>query len=385
MTISLGLSAANQARFDALLGQSHHIAVSLGILDLNHKHISNPTPSFLGGQVVIDDTAAVTRSASLTFLDPYHKMALDSSSPSDGAMYIDRMMQIYYTVYSTDRSWWASVPVFTGPITKMDRDWAVVRVECMGKEILALDQLWNPKTYRAGARQVDVVKQILMDVGETRFHTYDSTARMAKNLSMSTEHKPWIIARWLSRSVNLQLFYDGRGIAVQRPFPVAPVWTFTDDAGGTILSKPQIGYDSANMINAVEVKGAVPAGMKTPLTYRAMAPVGSPVYPYALGRNNKPRIMSVKIDDDSIGTVEVAKKVADDRLRLGELESVTAAFDILPVPHLQERDPYQISTSEVSTSTTLSKMTIPLVANEDASIGYLKNLKPSPANIRRRK
>lgn len=384
--ISLGLSAADQLKYHALLGQNHHIAITLSLMDLNHNRISNISDVFLGGQVMIDDDADVSRSASLVFLDPDHKMALDSNSPADAAMYIDRMIGITYTVYSPDRTFWVSIPVFCGPITKMDRDWAVVKIECMGKEILALDPFWAAKTYRKGARRSEVIRALLQDVGETKISIPSSNAnKLTRDLTVSSQHKPWIVARQVARTGNLQLFYDGRGVAVMRPFPTVPTWTFTDNKGGTILTKPQIGYNSSNMINAVQVKGAIPKGMKTPVTYRATAPVGSPVYPYTIGRAGKPRFIPVYIDDDSIDTVAEAKAVATARLNLGAIESVTAAFDILPVPHLEQRDVYRISTAETATTTILTQMTIPLTANEKASIGYLKSLKPSIANIRRRK
>lgn len=383
--IGLGLNSADQARFHALLGQNHHIQVSCSLMDLSHNRIADVTRQFLGGQVIIDDDADVSRSASLTFLDPDHRMALDSGSPADGAFYIDRMIGITYTVYTPDRLWWVSVPVFTGPITKMDRDWAAIKLECMGKEWLALDPFWSPKTYRKGARRVDVVKNLLYDLGERKFTFPTSTSTLAKDLALSSEHKPWTAARSVARSANLQLFYDGRGVAVMRAYPTNPEWTFRDDSGGTVLSKPQIGFDAANLINAVQVKGATPAGKTAPITYRAVAPVGSSVYPYTIGRNGRPRFIPVFIDDDSLDTSAEVIKVANDRLRLGELESVAAAFDTLPVPHLEPRDPYRIATEEVSTATVLTKMTIPLVANENASIGYLKSMKPNTANIRRRK
>lgn len=383
--IGLGLTAAQRNTFHALLASNHHISVSVSLMDLNHNRISSLTNQFLGGQVIIDDDADVSRSASLTFLDPKHQMALDSSSPADGAIFIDRMIGITYTVLSPDRMFYVNVPVFTGPITKLDRDWAVVRVECMGKEILALDPFWTPRTFRKGAYRVDVVKSLLFALGERKFSFTNSKSRLTKNLSVSSTRKPWTTARSVARNANLQLFYDGRGVAVLRPYPTAPVWTFTEDKGGTILSKPEIGYDASNMINAVEVKGATPKGKKSPLSYRAVAPVGSAVYPYAIGRAGKPRFIPVFIDDDSLDTISEVKDVAIRRLNLGALESVTAAFDILPVPHLEPRDPYRISTSEVSATTIVRKMTIPLVANEVASMGYIKALKPNRANIRRRK
>lgn len=383
--INLGISTANLNTLNALLASNHHISVAVSLMDLNHNRISTLTDVFLGGQIIFDDTQDVSRSASLTFLDPEHKMALDSNSPADAAFFIDRMIGVTYTVLSPDRMFYVNIPVFTGPITKMDRDWVTVRIECMGKEILALDPFWSPRTYRRGARRIDVVRALLSGLGETKFSFTNSTSKLTKDLSLSSEHKPWTSARSVARNANLQLFYDGRGVAVLRPYPTAPVWTFTEGVGGTILSKPEIGYDSSNMINAVQVKGAIPKGKKAPLSYRATAPVGSPVYPYTIGRAGKPRVIPVFIDDDSLDTIAEVKKVATDRLNLGAYESVTAAFETLPIPHLELRDPYRISTPEVATTTVLTQMTLPLVASETASIGYLKSLKPNLKNIRKRK
>jgi len=382
--ISLGLSTANQKKFHALLGQNHHIAISLSLITLNHGFVSSLSTMFLGGQVTIDDSQDVSRSASLTFLDPQHKMDLDSNSPADGAYFIDRMIRIVYTVYSVDRSVWYSIPIFCGPITKMDRDWVVVNIECMGKEILALDQIWSPRTYKKGAKRTDVVKSMLQATGETKFSITKSNSKLTKNLALSSDHKPWTVARSIARTGGRQLFYDGRGVAVMRPYPTSTLFTFTEGAGGMILTKPQIGYDASMMINAVQVKGATPKGKKVPISYRATAAPGTPVYPYTIGRGGKPRFIPVYIDDDSIDTKAEAKEVALDRLKLGMYESTTAAFDSLPVPHLEPRDPYKISTAEVSVSAIVQQMTIPLQANETAAFGYLKSRKPNRTNIRRK-
>lgn len=383
--ISLGLKAADQKTFHNLLVASHRIEIMVHLMTLSHAKLADISDMFLDGQVSIDWSTDITRSANLTFLDPKSKMALDSTSPADGAMFIDRMIQIYYIVTSPDQSFQVTVPVFCGPITKMDRDWKIVRIECMGKELLALDPVWNAKTYKKGALKTSVIRDLLTIVGETKFSLKSSTSKLAKNLAVGNDAKPWAVARSIANTMNYQLFYDGRGICVMRAYPTAPLWTFSEGSGGSILSKPQIGYDMSNTINSVIVKGATPKGKTSPITYRATAPKGHPLYPYSLGRGGKPRYISVEINDSGITSVSEARAVATDRLNRGMYEYTTAAFDILPIPHLEPHDPYKISTTEHSISTFIRQMTIPLVCDQSASLGYLRGQKPNATNIRKKR
>jgi hypothetical protein len=230
-----------------------------------------------------------------------------------------------------------------------------------------------------------VIRNVLESVGETKFSFADSTSKLSTTLAISAEDKPWSVARVVANTMNMQLFYDGRGVCVLRPYPTGTLWTFKDGAGGSVLTKPEIGYDLDTFVNAVIVNGAIPSGLTSPITYKAVADASHPLSPVALGRNGVPRYVSNVIDDDTVTSLSEATALAKAELSRGLQEAVTIAFDALPVPHLEPHDPYILQTAEFAIEGWIRQMTIPLNVAQTSSVGYLKNVTANAANIRRRK
>lgn len=385
--ISLGISASSLRSLNSYMTSSHDLRVVVQILDLNHKFISDVTPHFIDGQVNIDRSAEIVRSLTVSFFDPLHRMGLDAYSPSDGALFVDRMLAVYYIISppGSDTEW--VIPVFTGPITKLDRDWTTVSVECQGKEVLSLSPSWVAKTYKKGALKVSVIKDLLQLTGETKFTLpTGTTSRTTTAIAVSNESKPWELAKNLAAGMGYQLFYNGRGVATMRPWPRTPSWTYYDEGtGASVMTKPQVGYDVSKLINAVIVQGVVVKGKKkSPLIYKKYAPKSHPLNPYALGRNGVGRFLFTTIKDDNINSVAEADAVASDTLERGLIEAVTASFDAYPIPHLEEGDVYRLDTGEFATTARLNQMAIPLSAGGKSTIGYLRNVsRPNKRTIRR--
>lgn len=385
--IGLGLSWQALSNFHTLLSTHHSIQITVQILDLNHNRLADVSQQFLTGQITIDATAEITRSASVTFFDPLHRMGLDAESPADGALFVDRMLAIYYSVMSPTRTGLVTVPVFCGPITKMDRDWSVVQVECQGKEMLSQNNAWAPTTYKKGAYKVSVIKELLQrHTGETKFSLPSNVySKLPSNIAMSNDTKPWTLAKQIAAGIGYQLFYDGRGTCVMRPYPQRTSWNFLDTGpGATVLSKPQVGYDLSNLINAVIVKGVVIKGKsKTPLIVKRNAPSSHPLSPWRIGRAGVGRFFYEIIEDDTINSIAEANKVGDARIARGLLQATTTSFDCYTIPHLEEGDVCRLQTPEFSATVIAQKMVIPLSADSKASFGYLRNATPNVKSIRR--
>lgn len=382
--INLGLTPANQLRLNALFGQPHYLQIGVQILDLNHNRLSDVSPQFDSGQINIDNTQAVTRGGDLTFFDPYHQMGLDAYSPSDGALFIDRMLQVYYTVISPTYDFRVSIPVFCGPITKVDRDWAFVKCEVKGKETLALNNSWRAKTYKKGAGKVSVIRDIFLTLmGEKKYSLPDLASRLPNDMAISYETKPWEAAKAIANGLGYQLFYDGRGVAVMRKYNPTSLWTFHDHSGGTVTTKPQVGYDLSNLINGVRITGATINGTtKTPFYFTKVAPATHPLSPWSIGRGGVPRVIFDKIEDDTINSTAEANAVADDRLAIGLLQPITVSFNSMTVPILEEGDVYRLQTPEFNTVGMIQQMSIPLLATDTSSVGYLRRMAPNRNTIR---
>ena len=132
----LGMSADNRRAYELGLVRPHNIRVRVNVLDMDQNLLGSSTGRILSGQVDVDASAPVTRSAGLTILDSDHLLNLDSSATFGGSLYLDRMVSITYGVQSAEWPTWVDVPIFTGPIVDMSRNGDVVTLAAESKESL---------------------------------------------------------------------------------------------------------------------------------------------------------------------------------------------------------------------------------------------------------
>jgi hypothetical protein len=389
--ISIG-SKKELAKLKVLLVTHHRLDVIISLMDLSHKHNSNISSTLLSGQVTMDVTAEVTRSATLELLDPLRRLKLDTQAPTDGSLFMTQMIRVTYVISTPDRGEQYFIPIFTGPLTKVTRTGPVLNVEAQGKEIISFSSMWKGKTFKKNLKKVDVIQRVMklsgealrhMDLRDPRPH-----ARLPENLSTNRAAIFWKIARKLAVGMNMQLFYDGRGVLRLRKTPgkVAYVFRQSNSAGrGALMTEPQITYDSKDMYNAVEIRGGKGKGKKKKLNYRLVANRKHPLSPWNLGRNGEPRYLPLVIEDDSIKTKKKAKQVAKKQLKNALDQAVEVTFDALPIPMIEESDLCGWASSDSSGRFRMKQMTIPLTANGVSSIGYLRQVVPRKVKVRKTK
>jgi len=392
MAIHMGLRASEKKDFEALLASHHWIEVRLVLMDLDHNEVAGGDISrrLLDGQVTFDGEQDVSRSLDLDLLDPTGALHLDSKSPSAGAMFADRMIQVRYSVINPTRTTRYTVPLFTGPITKLDRNGAVIQVECQGKEIFGLTQAWNARTFKKGLKVTNVIETIVRDIiGERYYDIPDLKNKLPRNVSVGDDRLPWVVAKQLAESIGYQLFYNGRGRCQMRKIPHGVAFSFKQGPGGTVKSEPEVGFDIDDVVNAVEVFGKKPVKKKgkpaRPRPHaRVVAARSHPLSPWALGRKGGPRYLPRVIEDDSITSDKEAKERANAALKRGLLESVDVGYDTIVVPHLEEMDVVKLSTEKFSANHRLVKFAVPLNAAGDSSVGYVRNVKLRSGRVRRK-
>lgn len=371
------------ARLAGVLATSHSIRVRVALLNLAGDVITPDLGAVvLDGSVNVDGTADITRSATLTLLDPDHHLAFDSDSPADGALYADRMVRIVYGVRAPGTAW-IDVPIFTGPVTKFSRDGVEVTVEAQGKEALAKGSAWAARTFKKGALKTDVIHDIMADQGERSFDLMHSGQKLPTDRSLVADSVPWDLATEVAKSMGAQLFYDGSGRLVLRDQPGTPVFTFADGTGGTIVSTPKVEFSIDDVRNAVRVTGKAPKGKKgtkepkhpPKIVGKAVAPSDHPLSPARLGRNGQPRYIAEFVDAPAAGTNAQAAKVAKARLAQLLDELVTVTFDALVVPHLDPGDVIAVRTSEFAARQRLSSFSLPLAVDGTMSVGYNRRTK----------
>lgn len=369
-------SARDRRRAEALMVSAHRLHVIVELMDLSHRYLSDLSNVLLSGQVNIDTTADVTRSATLELLDANHRLKLDAEGPEDGSMYITRMVKVTYVISSIDRSESYTIPIFCGPLTKVDRSGPVVSVEAQGKETLSFATAWHLRTYKKGSHKTSVIRMVMKDAGEANSKINIKNKKPTLGNAIGTDRKKtfWKVAKKISHSMNMQLFYDGRGVLKLRRIPGNAIYTFK--APGSLMSYPQVTYDTGDIYNCVEVIGGKPKKAKKKVHFKKVAPARHPLSPSNLGRNGTKRYLPLRIEDDSIKSKKAAKRVAVKQLRAALHETVEVSFDSLPIPHLEELDLCRFNTDITAGKFRLQKMSIPLTADGTSSVGYLRRVSP---------
>ena len=374
--IKIAKKESDLEELDRVLCESHSIRIRVRMLDLDHNYIDDYSDLFVDGMVSVDADAEITRALDLTLFDPFRRVNLDPDSPGRTSVYMTNMFSIVFVVMNAKRTKTWEIPVFCGPVDDVQRDDVWLDIKCLGKESLSLANLWKGKTFKKNQVRTDVIRFILRVLcGETKLSIPDKKAKMPNDKKLNTASKPWTVAKALARTMGLQLFYDGRGVATLRKMPSKPVVRFGPK---WVCSKPKVAYDLRNVQNAVRVIGAKPKKAKHHVQATAVAPKSHPLSPWRIGRGGVPRYLwgDGPIEDDSLRTDAECRKLAKKVLAQGLVEGTEVTWDGLPHPRLQEGDLAYLDTKTVQTAFRARKFTIPLVAGDEASYGYLKRSKP---------
>lgn len=372
--INLGITSA-QTRELILLLQSHHtIGVTIRILDTTHNYIADVSSMLVDGQVTFDAGATDSdRSLDLTLLDPLKSVQLDPQSPSPVSLYVANMISIMYSVRNPATGVQYNIPVFCGPVNKVDRNGIFLNVKCLGKEVLSSDTMWYGRGHAPGNKITDIIRVMLQESGETKMDIPDlanTVGYVYFDRNTDVAKSTWGACKWLASLIGYQLYYDGRGVAVMKPYESFPVMTFNDR---NIKTKPQYGYDLQKLSNCVLVIGGEQGPGQPRIEYRLVAPDTHPLSPRNVGRNGQPRYINpIVIDDSNITSIYQAQQVAQNELNDALLMTINAAFDTLPIPILEPNDVVTINYDGFGLNTRVSKWTLPLLCGGSGTIGYLR-------------
>lgn len=276
-----------------------------------------------------------------------------------------------------------AVPVFTGPISAVERNDVMLSVKAVGKESLGLTNLWAGRHFKEGQEKLWVIRQILTDLmGESKLDIPNAiggrSPKLSNDLKLGTDDAPWKVAKKLAGSMNCQLFYDGRGVARLRKKQTHPVFQLDKDF---LIAEPDIAYDLSSVINAVRVIGGVPKKAKKPVKGKAVAQFNHPLSPWRLGRRGadgvyQPRFLWVEIQDDSLTTKKECNDLARTTLKHGLMGGVTISADGIANPRLQEMDIVRVKSDNINAKLPMRKFVIPLIGTNAGSYGYLRKMRP---------
>jgi hypothetical protein len=380
----LGLNHADLRLYHAALRSSHPIRVRVALCDLEEKPVASIVPRVLSGQITVDTTADVTRMLSMELLDPRNQLDLDPNSRSDGSLFLDRIVKVYYSVWVDDLDQWVTAQPFTGVPWKLSRTGAVVTIEAHGKERLLLRPAWNPFSRAAGSKKVNVLEQFLrLRGGEARFDFPKLDTRLPHPFTVARHQIMWKRAKRLTASMDhKQLFYPGTGRCTLRHLPGHPAVTFRRGEGGSLVDEVQIDTEVGDFANSAYVQGrrGLDPGIATLKPY-------NPLSPSHLARNGVPGVIGVFDHNDHIRTETAAERRAVRLLDHQDQATVSRSYGVLPYPHLDELDLVAVELPDGSTiQHRMTQWALPLATEGSPAmpVGYTRRLTAAKRQIRKR-
>lgn len=365
--LHLAIPAAHRAELDHVLRGGNGRIEARGraqILTPDHRVISDLSQWLIDGQVEWDTTAEVQRTATATILDPDARAGLDSVKVTNTSVRLDRYLRLRRDIWLPAAREWVSIPLFTGPLSGVERDGHTITVAAQGKEVLAMQPFWQPLSWGKSTPRVQVIEDMMRrGAGEWAFsmppawRTPLGKAKSVARVIGDDQFTVWQQAKWQAAALAADLFYDARGVLRLRRRPVLPAWRFTED---DVTGRPRVSERTRDIINVVAVTGGVPRGGRRPVTAIRPLPADHPWSPAALGRRGVGRRMVEEITDDTLVTKSAAVAAAERRLREYATSTVDMTFDALPVPMIEPSDLYRVDAYDVATTARIHKATIPV-------------------------
>lgn len=238
----------------------------------------------------------------------------------------------------------------------------------------------------------DAMQEVLRRVGERRFRLPDLPYRIGTDISVHPQDQPWKVINGGARDSKGKhvpglvhrtgkhphhAFYDAHGYFTVKRVNKEPAYRFYETS---ILSHPDVTYDSTTFINHVIVHGAKAQGKgKKPVKAEISLPRHNPLSPWRLARNGKPRYLTLETSADNLKTDKECRQRAHHLLNHHSQVGVNISFDCLPIPTLEPGDVIRVKTEAGGAGfeihAPLKTFTIPLTSSDPMSIGYNRKLK----------
>lgn len=373
--LDLGLKPSEHRQFMEAMQGTHDARTQVEILDRDEHIMREIDISVVSGAVDVDETQPVSRSLTLELADPDHRFNFAPDAPGDFALFADNFIRVKRGVYVPAMSRWVDVPLFTGPISKIERGGHSITITGIGKEALGLEPAfaWRPLHIPKGHLVVDAIHDVLAHMGERRFDFPKSKLRTKKKISLGRTSEAWKVANRLAVSIDRQLFYDGRGRARLRAHPKHAQFHFVYGENGNVTSRPVTTYDIERVRNTVQVLGPEPEGHAERVRFVAYAEKGHPLSPWRLARNGEPRYLVETVDAEHVKRTEQAKHQAErklDELLRGEIDQ---SFEAIPILGLEPGDSVALNDDGELSHIRLRKFSIPVIGGA-MSVGNLRRV-----------
>ncbi len=366
----------------------------------------------------MDTTQDISRSLSVTFLDPYRRFRWSPDHTHPGSLFTGDFLSVKYAVLvrddnrylgnttlgpkhhklgvkappDYDRNYWVQVPVFQGPLVSYEANGPEITIEAQSKETLAVDPIFAHDSYTLGKHMHvdDAMQEVLRRIGERQFRMPNLPWRLGKEVNVHSTSQPWLVINGGgqdSTGKNIpglinhtgkhphHAFYDAAGRFTVKRLNKEPVFRFYQN---TLISQVDVTYDTiADFRNTVIVHGAKAQGKgKKPIKAEVSLPRHNPNSPWKLARNGKPRYLTLEVHAANLKTAKECRQRAHHLLAHHSMVGVNLSFDCLPIPTLEPHDVIRARTEDgMVLHAPIKQFTIPLTSSSPMSIGYNRQLK----------
>ena len=301
----------------------------------------------------------------LGLYDPSHVIAVDENSPADLALSQQRSLRVWVLVRGRLR--WYRVPVFTGPISDVERDGPIITVEAAaGCEAFGMGAAMENRPVKG--LKVDAIRELMYRTGEVAawMDIPSSTEKLASSIAITNQTRYWDKAFSVAASMDRLCLYDGYGRFRTPEADTTPVIDFTTGNDGLLLADPRISSSLDGFANTWLEQTNKKGGKN--IFAEAHLPDAHRLSALKLGRNGK---KLHKLGFESNGDLRTKKKAGKRaRTMLAQAEAaIPVEGECRPVWHLS---PFEwASTTQPTWSTTypLSEFSLPL-AGGNMRLGY---------------
>jgi hypothetical protein len=341
-------------------------------------NIPNWNKRLLDGSITVDRDRDEKRTCDFTF-DNTDKALKDD--PFNGFWY-DKILKCIWGIRYYDetvnkwRRWETQLGEFM--IDRIDSDRFPNEVKIVGRDYAKkciVSRLPNTMTFPVGSVVEDIISALAANAGIAKFAMPSTGQAYTRDLVFTRGTERWEVMKQLADVIGYEVFFRADGKLTMQPYPdpsLSPLaWSFTQDAGGTLIKYSKSSNDS-QVFNHIFVTGATLGGEASELGGAVTGNTVSQVI-FAEAKNidlgSPTRISRIgdrvlPYESDLFTTTAQAQAYADTMLRISSLEEYSMSFEALVLPWLDASQIIEIKQPEDDLYTPnrflLSSFTIPM-------------------------
>lgn len=303
------------------------------------------------------------------------------NDPFDGFWH-DKILKCFWGIRYFDttiakwRRWETQLGEFM--IDRLDYDRFPNAVKVVGRDYTKkciTSRLAHSMTFPQGVTIDQIILALAANAGVKKFALPPTGQAYVEDLVFTRGTERWEVIKKLADLIGYEVYFRGDGYLTMKPYPdptLDPLaWSFTQDAGGTLIKYSKSSNDS-RIFNHVIVTGAAIGGEPSSLGGAVTGSTTSQVI-FAEAKNTNPgsptRIDRIgdrvlPYESEYFTTVEMAQAYANTMLRIASLEEYSVSFESLILPFLDASDIVQIKQADDDEYTPnrflLSNLTIPM-------------------------